>query len=103
MHQSRSCVNAGLLSHHGNVMYSPLYTPEGMTPEQVWEKAAAVESSNYAPGDLVNLDIVSEPLYIKRHLAGMCVCTHSSVSFPHAITAWLGSVIAQGVLHEGSP
>ena len=64
-------MNAGLLTHHGNVMYSPLYTPDEMTPEQVWEKAAAVESSNYAPGDLVNLDIVSEPIYIKRHLAGM--------------------------------
>ena len=73
-------------------MYSPLYTPEGMTPEQVWEKAAAVESSNYAPGDLVNLDIVSEPIYIKRHLAGMCVCTTPFVSFVptcHHGLAWL--------------
>ena len=84
-------------------MYSPLYTPDEMTPEQVWEKAAAVESSNYAPGDLVNLDIVSEPIYIKRHLAGMCVCTPFVSFVPHDITVWLGSVIAQGVLHEGAP
>ena len=88
---NRDLVWTGLLTHHGNVMYSPLYTPDEMTPEQVWEKAAAVESSNYAPGDLVNLDIVSEPIYIKRHLAGMCVCTPfvSFVPTCHHGLAWL--------------
>ena len=68
-----------LLTHHGNVMYSPLYAPEGKTAEDVWEEAASMESSNYAPGDLVNRDIVTSgtvngaeyPLYVKRHLVGM--------------------------------
>ena len=60
-----------IISHHGNVLYSPLIAPEGQTEEEVWEKTCGIESSNYAPGDIEALDIVASPTLIKNHLTGI--------------------------------